>query len=421
MPKRDRDTDFESRVRSFLRWYHGLSRTDAKLIKDYMDAANTVEPKDQDDRCTQLILIGQPMLKGERAKYLPLRIQHLKWLIENSSQNPVLSVFESIYIWEDHEDALRECWDNRLADLKDPISLYHAACFYEQRDLGKCLDLFILAFQSHLISIEAQKHGKNICWGIEQTTTASDDIRAKAKVLRRVLPSEIEYTFSGMENSQAAASAIGKLFLQGLSFLSQLLTWDTLPNAANAGEEVHFKSKGSAEFFLMKGLDLKNKGYAERAKTAMRRAVEFDKEDIGERARIFLRTHLPLQDVPQEAENLNIKGYNLMIVQKNNTEAEVVFKHCLEFFPHFEWPYCNLGSIYMSRNQPDKAIKLFEQALVINPEYTNVLKNMSLAYSNLGEKRKALEYMQKAAESFPEDTKLREAAKYLEEDIACEE
>lgn len=380
-----------------------------------MDTANTEAPADQEDRCTQLILIGQPMLKGERAKYLSLRVKHLKWLIENSSQNPVLSVFESIYLWEEHEQSLNESWEKRLVGLTDPISLYHAACFYEQRNLEKCLDLLIAAFQTHLVSQSALKHAKSICWGIEQAGTTSDAVREKTKILRRTLPSDFEYTKPLKENARVFRSVLHGLASFAKAEIEQFLPKELRsPSFNKRNEEEHFKSSGSAEFYYAKGIDLKNKGYAERAKDSMRRAINYDDGDIGAKAALYLRTHLPLHTVTPEAERLNIKGYNLMMVQKNIVEAEAIFKHCVDYFPEFEWPYCNLGELYMDLNQNDKAIKYLEKALTINPQYTNAMRKMSLAYTAIGEHKKAVEYMKSAAASFPDDNKLKEEADRLE-------
>ncbi len=72
----------------------------------------------------------------------------------------------------------------------------------------------------------------------------------------------------------------------------------------------------------------------------------------------------------------------------------------------------NLGIAYKNLGDPRKAIEYYEQALVIAREIGdrkgegNQLGNLGNAYSDLGDPRKAIEYYEKALEINPEDAKV---------------
>lgn len=150
------------------------------------------------------------------------------------------------------------------------------------------------------------------------------------------------------------------------------------------------------------GVEFKARGWTERSRESLMRAIELDKGSIGFKALSFLRAKLPAHVQSPEAEQSNIVAYNLRYSGRKS-EAEKAWKSCIEKYPNFEWPYSNLAGFYLDEGRPEAALPLLEKALEINPYYTNGLSNMSETQMQLGHKDLAIKFMNQAAESSPED------------------
>ncbi len=163
-----------------------------------------------------------------------------------------------------------------------------------------------------------------------------------------------------------------------------------------------------AKRYYDQGVDYKLKGWTEQSRQALQQAIKIDKGQIGFKALSYLRSHLPAHPVSQEAEQLNIRAYCLRHSDNDKEGAERLFKQCIALYPDFEWPYSNLGDLYVEIGEPERALPLLEKAVQINPFYTNALRHLSEAHSKLGHREKAIKYMEDAVESDPSDLELKE-------------
>ena len=168
-----------------------------------------------------------------------------------------------------------------------------------------------------------------------------------------------------------------------------------------------------AQQFYEQGVEYKARGWTALSREALTKAINLDKGEIGFKALSFLRAKLPAHEQPQDAEQMNILGYNFDHSQRKS-EAEKVWTECISKYPNFEWPYCNLATIYLNKGQNEKALQLLEKALEINPYYTNALSNMSYLQSQLGHRDLAIKYMKLAADSAPEDPGYGQALSQLQ-------
>ncbi|MGC8965702.1 MAG: tetratricopeptide repeat protein [Caldimicrobium sp.] len=98
-----------------------------------------------------------------------------------------------------------------------------------------------------------------------------------------------------------------------------------------------------------------------------------------------------------DAETFNLLGLVYM-ARKEFVKAEEAFNEALKLDPNFSEAYTNLGSLRMMQGKYREALSYFERALS-NPLYLNsyiTLTNIGWAYYQLGDKEKALMYLQKA-------------------------
>lgn len=77
-------------------------------------------------------------------------------------------------------------------------------------------------------------------------------------------------------------------------------------------------------------------------------------------------------------------------------KAEAVFLKVLAGKKEFADVYNMLGVIYHQTGQFSKAIEYFNQALKINPRYTEALINLSVLYNDLGEYKQAKSLIEKS-------------------------
>lgn len=168
-----------------------------------------------------------------------------------------------------------------------------------------------------------------------------------------------------------------------------------------------------ARNFYEQGLEYKARGWTEKSRESLLRAIELDKGTIGFKALSFLRAKLPAHVQSLDAEQANILAYNLRYSGRK-LDAEKEWKNCIAKYPNFEWPYSNLAGYYLDEGRAAEALPLLEKALEINSYYTNGLANMSETQMQLGHKDLAIKYMRLAAESAPEDDTYQKAVRKLE-------
>lgn len=77
-------------------------------------------------------------------------------------------------------------------------------------------------------------------------------------------------------------------------------------------------------------------------------------------------------------------------------KAEVIFQKIVSSKKQFADVYNMLGLVYHQTGQFQKAIHSFDQALEINPEYTEAMLNLSVLYNDLGEYKESKKLLAKA-------------------------
>lgn len=145
--------------------------------------------------------------------------------------------------------------------------------------------------------------------------------------------------------------------------------------------------------YYQQGVLYKAYGWTEKAREAMIEAQGFDKK-TRDKAKLYIRTHLPVYPISKDAERMNIKGYNLMALRKTDQAIEA-FKNCIAKYPEFEWPYGNLGSLYIKLGNFEQAKFFLDKAIAINPDYINALRHLAEMELRQGHKEKALMYLDK--------------------------
>ena len=97
----------------------------------------------------------------------------------------------------------------------------------------------------------------------------------------------------------------------------------------------------------------------------------------------------------QESYELGKKAFD----EKNYNEARDYLEEVLKEKDSFADVYNMLGFIYYSAGKHQNAIKYFKKALEINPNYTEVSLNLSVAYNEMGEFDKARDIYAKAKDA----------------------
>jgi len=204
--------------------------------------------------------------------------------------------------------------------------------------------------------------------------------------------------------------ALWKSRLRSFLYLPIIIYIISLPfvfqsiNSASAGKQETIACSNAQQYYDL-GLLYKAKGWTEKARAALLKAATMDSGKTGQKALHYLHSHIPIHSVSEEAEQLNIQGYNLMY--RHGDEAKKIFEEAIAKYPEFEWPYSNLGALYLSKGNPTKAVELLQKALAINPEYTNALRHMVDAQLVLGNKQAAKHYLQKASDTDPDNMVLK--------------
>ena len=83
---------------------------------------------------------------------------------------------------------------------------------------------------------------------------------------------------------------------------------------------------------------------------------------------------------------------------KNYQEAEIKFKEAIQLRPDFVEAHQNLAATYYRQEKYSEAIEIAKKALDIEPNLAPIIKLISVAYSALGDEKKALEYQDRLKE-----------------------
>lgn len=170
------------------------------------------------------------------------------------------------------------------------------------------------------------------------------------------------------------------------------------------------------EFYEL-GVHYKELGWTEQARDALTYAIEGDSEgDWGTKAKRFLQARLPRHPVPLMAEQRNISGYNLMMAG-DISGAKDAFEALIAEYPDFEWPYGNLGFLYLGEGNISKSKSILEKALSLNPNYLNGWLHLARVRALSDQFHGAYECLDRASAILPDNAdadKLKEFIKELE-------
>jgi tetratricopeptide (TPR) repeat protein len=176
--------------------------------------------------------------------------------------------------------------------------------------------------------------------------------------------------------------------------------------------------KYHAPAYFWKGMIFEIQGDMDKAKSSYQTAIEIDAnyydalhhlanayaKDLDERAGTYYNAALDIQ--PESFEVLRNKGIYLKDIG-NYDEAIQCFKQIIANDNSCEECYFNIGNVYIAAYRDDMselskdtttaiALENFSKAIEINDQYIDALYNSGLIYEHRGNKKKAIEYYQKA-------------------------
>jgi tetratricopeptide (TPR) repeat protein len=151
----------------------------------------------------------------------------------------------------------------------------------------------------------------------------------------------------------------------------------------------------------------KQMGWTEQSRDACVMARELEpNSEIADAALRFLRTRLPKQPVPHSAVEKNIEGYN-QLTRGDLDGAEKTFRALTRTYETFEWPYGNLGLIYIRKGEIERAKSVLWKALDLNADYLNAWLHLARAWAACLELSEARSCIRKALQLDPEDRQAR--------------
>ncbi|HEY9679413.1 MAG TPA: tetratricopeptide repeat protein [Drouetiella sp.] len=158
----------------------------------------------------------------------------------------------------------------------------------------------------------------------------------------------------------------------------------------------------SADEYFRIANQYKAMGWTEQARDALLMANEKDPVDVGPKALRYLRTKIPRHPVPHHAVKKNIWGHTLL-VRGELDAAKNIFEELIKNYPDFEWPYGNLGAVYIQQGKIASAKVVLSQALDLNGDYLNAWLHLGRARAAVLEIREAQSCVDKAVRLDPDD------------------
>ncbi|MBT5831995.1 MAG: tetratricopeptide repeat protein [Candidatus Latescibacteria bacterium] len=112
------------------------------------------------------------------------------------------------------------------------------------------------------------------------------------------------------------------------------------------------------------------------------------------------------------AESWYLLGQTLQ-AQKQYAEAKTAYQQVIILLPEFDIVYQNLGEIYLSENQPNKALPLFEKAMARNLRNAEAWYLIGQAYYMQGDIAKAKMHISQAMGLAPQEERYRKTFETL--------
>lgn len=159
---------------------------------------------------------------------------------------------------------------------------------------------------------------------------------------------------------------------------------------------------GASEYYEL-AQKYKSMGWTEQARDACLKVREIDPaSDVAELAMRLLRTRIPRHPIPHAAVQKNIEGHN-QLLSGDLIAAERTFRSLIAQYSDFEWPYGNLGLLYIRQGALDDAKNILEKALDLNENYVNAWVHLARAHAVCLELSTARTCVNKALALDPED------------------
>ena len=116
----------------------------------------------------------------------------------------------------------------------------------------------------------------------------------------------------------------------------------------------------------------------------------------------FCVTKIPRHPVPHHAVKKNIWGHSHLCVV-NSTMPKRHSRNLIKDYPDFEWPYGNLGAVYIQQGKIGNAKDVLSKAMDINGDYLNAWLHLARAKAAVLEVREAQGCIDKAVRLDPDD------------------
>ena len=159
----------------------------------------------------------------------------------------------------------------------------------------------------------------------------------------------------------------------------------------------------TARDYFELGVQLRDIGQIEAARDALLKAQSLD--DAGETgmlARKVIDARIPKYIGDSQANQLNSLGYRLRFEHKYDL-AEQIFRLCIKRWPRFEFPYKNLGHMFIELRRFRDAKEVLEKLVEVNPNYARGWELLGQAKAGLGDKVGSKICIDRARELDPDD------------------
>ncbi len=217
-----------------------------------------------------------------------------------------------------------------------------------------------------------------------------------------------------LDDIRAQLGALGVPEDKVAKFIEELVEVVTVAGSEEPPPRVVPTDLSPREFYEL-GVHYKELGWTEQARDALTYAIEGDSGgEWGTKAKRFLQARLPRLPVPLMAEQRNISGYNLMM-SGDIQGAKDVFEALIAEYPDFEWPYGNLGFLYLGEGNIAKSKKILEKALSLNPTYLNGWLHLARVRALSEEFAGAYECLEKAAVILPDNADAEKLGEFIKE------
>ncbi len=125
----------------------------------------------------------------------------------------------------------------------------------------------------------------------------------------------------------------------------------------------------------------------------------------GEYAEALAVLNTLLSYYPYEYQSYNFRG-NMHFLLNRHEDAERDYKAALAIY-NFSIPHFNLGLLSEAKGDMHHAMKEYQEAISLNPDYGDAHFKLGMLYGSIGFHKKALESFQKASKTMPQSAEAK--------------